>query len=197
MSKPELVNVIDLAGRHVVIDLAGAKTYLFGRRGYRQGFTLVIRRENLELPLTIASIHKTAGARWIVAGSVARKPHDLYYVEHTLDDVGGFLINEGHGGSLDVDDVRHLTRPAPVTLAGRDAMPTVGGRAKPRLSNAQYDVVLALLDAGDAGLNLDALLEKSGHNDARGILRRLKDSDPDWGDVIHFGGKPGGGYRIA
>jgi hypothetical protein len=64
------------------------------------------------------------------------------------------------------------------------------------LTTPQYDVVKALLDGGDAGLSKDELVSKSGHEDARGILKRLADSDPDWNEVIHFAGQPGGRYHI-
>lgn len=83
-----------------------------------------------------------------------------------------------------------------VVLRGREAGPIVLDKTKQRLTTPQYNVVKALLDAGDAGLTKDELVSKSGHEDARGILKRLTDSDPDWKKVIHFAGQTGGGYRI-
>jgi hypothetical protein len=84
-----------------------------------------------------------------------------------------------------------------VVLRGRSEGPRVLGREKQPLSQAQYDVVKALLDADGRGLSKDELDRKSGHGDARKILKRLADADPDWAAVIHCPGKTGGGYRIG
>jgi hypothetical protein len=54
-----------------------------------------------------------------------------------------------------------------------------------------------LVDGGDTGLTVDQLVHQSSHADARGILRRLANSDPDWRSVIHFPGKAGGLYRFG
>jgi hypothetical protein len=62
--------------------------------------------------------------------------------------------------------------------------PVVRGVVKRILSKAQYEVIQALLDAGPAGLSKDELEEKSNHADARKILKRLHESDPDWKRVI-------------
>jgi hypothetical protein len=83
-----------------------------------------------------------------------------------------------------------------VKLRGRDEGPIVLGTTKRKLTTPQYNVVKALLDAGHAGLTKDELVEKSGHEDARGILTRLSASDDDWKEVIHFAVQTGGGYRI-
>jgi hypothetical protein len=90
-------------------------------------------------------------------------------------------------------------RPAsrlPVILRGRTEKPLVRGKEMPTLTVAQYNVVKALLDAED-GLKKDRLVEKSGHTDALGILRRIRESGTAWKKVIRFPGKPGGRYRIA
>jgi hypothetical protein len=84
-----------------------------------------------------------------------------------------------------------------VTLRGREEGPIVLGRVKPKLTKGQYDVVLALNEAGDAGLTKDDLARKSGHDDARGILTRLARKDDDWKQVIKLAGVTGGGYRIV
>jgi hypothetical protein len=84
-----------------------------------------------------------------------------------------------------------------VELRGRTESPIVLGKEKEKLTDAQYDVVKALLDAGADGLTKDELVEKSRHEDARGVLRRLKQKDDDWDQVIHFAEKTGGGYRIG
>jgi hypothetical protein len=85
----------------------------------------------------------------------------------------------------------------PVLLSGLGHCPIVYGTEKEQLTRAQYDVVKALLDAGERGLSKDELDSKSRHGDARKILQRLANSDPDWKAVIHFPGKPGIGYRIG
>ena len=84
-----------------------------------------------------------------------------------------------------------------VVLAGKTKQAEIGGKPKPVLRHAQYNVVKALVDAGEAGLTVDQLVQQSGHSDARGILKRLADSDSDWRAVIHFPGKAGGHYRIG
>lgn len=84
----------------------------------------------------------------------------------------------------------------PVLLFGQGKPPIVNGSKKEPLTNAQFDVVSALIEAGDKGLTKDALDSRSGHGDARKILKRLADSDSDWKAVISFPGKTGKGYRI-
>lgn len=83
-----------------------------------------------------------------------------------------------------------------VLLFGRKDEPIVRGHRKPRLTDARYDIVLALLQAGDNGLSKDQLDHKSCHTEARKILKRLAHSDPDWARVIQFPGSRGRGYRI-
>lgn len=85
---------------------------------------------------------------------------------------------------------------SPVVLQGHGKPPVVRGVVKRPLTKAQYDVIQALLDAGRAGLSKDELEEKSGHADARKILKRLHDSDPDWKRVILLAGRPGVRYRL-
>jgi hypothetical protein len=86
----------------------------------------------------------------------------------------------------------------PVELRSRDKPPVVRGKEKERpLTVAQYDVVAVLLTASEKGLTKDDLVNASGHADARGILRRLAASDPDWCAVIKFPQKTGVRYRIG
>ncbi len=86
----------------------------------------------------------------------------------------------------------------PVELRGRANPPVVRGRQKNYLLTApQYDVIGVLLTAGEKGLTKDELASLSKHADARGILRRLANSDSDWQAVIKFPGKPGVRYRIG
>src|SRR5262249_19042815 len=83
-----------------------------------------------------------------------------------------------------------------VTLGGRAERPVERGKQKDPLTVAQYDVVKALLGAGETGLSKDKLDSVSKHSDARKVLKRLANSDRDWKAVIHFGLRPGGRYRI-
>jgi hypothetical protein len=83
-----------------------------------------------------------------------------------------------------------------VVLRGFGDPPIVRGKVKPRLTWAQYHVVNALLEAGDEGLTKDRLDAVSGHSEARKILQRLHDSDPDWAAVIQMPGRPGLRYRL-
>ncbi len=83
-----------------------------------------------------------------------------------------------------------------VMLFGRADNPWVKGKEKQPLTPAQYDVVMALIQAGDSGLTKDRLNAKSRHGDARKIMKRLADSDPDWKAVLLLPGKTGRRYRI-
>jgi hypothetical protein len=98
------------------------------------------------------------------------------------------------------EEAKELAAPASdrrVVLRGFSDHPTVCGVEKRPLTLPQYDVVSALLEAGERGLGKDELERKSKHGDARKILKRLAESDPDWSAVIRFPGRAGGGYRIG
>ncbi len=83
-----------------------------------------------------------------------------------------------------------------VELQGSGDCVLVQGKVKPPLTFAQYAVVKALLQAGEDGLTKDQLDARSGHSDARKILKRLHDSDPDWAAVIQMPGRSGCRYRL-
>lgn len=84
----------------------------------------------------------------------------------------------------------------PIVLGRFGDVPIVRGKPKQRLTWAQYHVVKALLEAGNDGLTKNQLDSKTKRTDARKILKRLHDSDPDWAAVIHMPGIPGRHYRI-
>jgi hypothetical protein len=87
--------------------------------------------------------------------------------------------------------------PAPLVILGKPGdEPTVNGVRKTKLTTPRYNVVKALLAAGDGGLSKDSLANESGHGDAHRVLKRLADSDPDWALVIQMAGKTGCRYRI-
>ena len=83
-----------------------------------------------------------------------------------------------------------------VKLFGPSKKPTVNGREVAVLTKAQYDVVLALIEARDDGLTKDELDRQSRHGDARKIMKRLATGDDAWKAVLLFPGKTGGRYRI-
>jgi hypothetical protein len=93
-------------------------------------------------------------------------------------------------------DTTAAAAPRPVILGERGDSVIVLGKCKPRLTCAQYDVIRALLVAGDNGLTKDELDAMSDHTAARKILRRLRASDSDWAAVIQMAGRPWRRYRI-
>jgi hypothetical protein len=82
-----------------------------------------------------------------------------------------------------------------VVLRSREEGAIVLGKPKRKLTTPQYNVVKALLEAGEVGLTKDELVSKSKHGDARGILTRLAEKE-DWKKVIHLAGLTGRRYRI-
>ena len=82
----------------------------------------------------------------------------------------------------------------PVVQLGPPGRPCVvlGKQVKP-LTDAQYAVVSALLNAGDEGLNKDGL--EAVRASARRILKRLR-QDADWAEGVLLPGQTNGRYRI-
>ena len=123
---------------------------------------------------------------------------DAAILESYLEDIIPEL-DKTVGPAKPVDDVPQPVAESAtgsVRLFSRHEGPIVNGEEQNSLTHAQYDVLLALLKAGDKGLTKDALDRKSGHGDARAILKRLAEKDPDWESVISFPGTPGKGYHI-
>jgi hypothetical protein len=69
----------------------------------------------------------------------------------------------------------------------------VRGNSKKPLTDGQYAVVMALLLAGDEGLNKDGL--EAVRASARRILKQLRE-DADWAEVVVMPGQTNGRYRI-
>ncbi len=105
------------------------------------------------------------------------------------------VVTAPHGGAA-VPRTGRIEGAPRVVLGAPGERPLVLGREKRLLTLAQFDVVKALLDAGERGLSKDELDRQSKHGDARKTMKRLADSDPDWKAVLHFPGRTGGGYRI-
>jgi hypothetical protein len=70
------------------------------------------------------------------------------------------------------------------------------GRPHPKVTVAQYNVLMTLCIADEAGLTKDELSDKSGHPSARQILTDLLEADARWTEVIQMAGVTGGGYRV-
>ena len=83
-----------------------------------------------------------------------------------------------------------------VILRGRSDQPTVNGKKKARLTLPQFRVLTSLKEAGDNGLSSKELTKESRHEDAVRILKRLRQSDPDWRSVIQLAGEPWGRYSL-
>ncbi len=86
---------------------------------------------------------------------------------------------------------------APVVLTEWRSPVIVLGVTKPPLTVARFAVVKALIEAGKQGLTKYDLVRESQKTDAVNILKRLKNSDAEWGRVIQLAGERGMGYRIA
>lgn len=114
---------------------------------------------------------------------------------HVADQPGDDDVPEKSAGSDQPSPVAR-SESGSVILYGRQDKPVVKGREKDILTAAQYDVVIALLRAGEKGLTKDELDRKSKHGDARKILYRLAEKDGDWKAAIQLPGKTGRGYRI-
>lgn len=98
--------------------------------------------------------------------------------------------------AIDVSNIQPRLRSKRVCLFRQEARTSIDGKPKKVLTFAQYNVVEALIQAGDEGLTKDTLVDRSGHTGAREILTRLAESDDDWKSVIQFAGVTGGRYRI-
>ena len=83
-----------------------------------------------------------------------------------------------------------------VCLFGMNKAPTIDGKPKGNLTDAQYNVIQALIEATTKGLNKDELITQSGHGGAREVLTTLSKKDSDSKSVIQFAGKTGRRYRI-
>lgn len=83
-----------------------------------------------------------------------------------------------------------------VVLRGPTEGPILLGDEVERLTQAQYDIVKVLVDAGERGRSLDELKRFSGHDTAEKTLKRLAKKSSEWGQVILLPGKPHHRYRL-
>jgi hypothetical protein len=85
-----------------------------------------------------------------------------------------------------------------VILFGPLDSPIVLGKPKRPLGPIRHTVIKTLIDAGDEGLSMVELRNRSGLGGARGVLERIRDGDDDWRSVIWFPGRSRlGHYRIV
>jgi hypothetical protein len=83
----------------------------------------------------------------------------------------------------------------PIVLGGADDDPIVCGRAKERLTPAQYRVVKVLVDDFPERRSGDSLALKSEVGDPIGVIDRLS-RDEEWAALLSKPGKAHGGYGI-
>lgn len=81
-----------------------------------------------------------------------------------------------------------------VILYGRGYPPSVSGHLRKKLSNRQYDLIVALLKAGEEGLTKDFM--ESVVPSARRMLTKLRRDDDHWRSAIQMAEETGQGYRI-
>lgn len=85
-----------------------------------------------------------------------------------------------------------------VVLRGPTECPLVLGREVPRLTQPRYDIIQALIAAGEKGLSLDQIKRFSGHDTAEKTLKGLSKNKKatEWKQVILLPGKPYCRYRL-
>ena len=86
---------------------------------------------------------------------------------------------------------------AGIALYGPDKAPSIDGIAIERITLEAYRVLLAMLEAGPAGLSGTELVKRSTHTDAVNILKRLRAGIPQLTARITLAGKPRGRYRVS
>lgn len=197
-----VVGIFDLAGNEDDIDLQGARYIPFKTPCE---YTFAVKRRESESTLLGRGVYVTAEPRFVFAGAEMRWAGDidlapLRHFEMHLHEAAKVTELHCEWADLPAEIVAFLRsragRTRPVVLRGLSEGPIVLGRRKAPLTRAGYDVVLALIEAGDEGLDKAALETRSRHSDARRILRGLRASDPDWAAVLQMAGKAYSGYRI-
>ena len=83
-----------------------------------------------------------------------------------------------------------------VVLLGPTERPIVLGRELERVTQPQYEILQALIVAGERGLSLDELKRFSGHHTAEKTLKRLAKKFAEWNQVVLLPGKPHLRYRL-
>lgn len=81
-----------------------------------------------------------------------------------------------------------------VILYGPGYPPRVSGHLMKKLSNRRYDLIAALVEAGEDGLTKDCM--ESVVPSARRMLKKLRHDDKHWRSAIQMAEETGQGYRI-
>lgn len=147
-------------------------------RNLHPDYQLAVRYLLEEIEKDLSEIARSHGGSGEAVGSQADE-------EETASTPGGGQRRKGSGPRVEVPVVQ---------LSGKGQSCQVLGKPKPAVTDAQYDVVQALLQAGEQGLTKDAL--EAVRPSARRALRWLADGDSDWKSVVSFPTSPGVGYRI-
>jgi hypothetical protein len=128
----------------------------------------------------------------------------LEYLEDTLSLLSGtlYLDSLGRIAATSEDPPSKATShpipidPPPFVLGDRDVrQPIVNGVRQRRLTEAQFDVMKAVRDAAPDVLTKEGLIDKSGHQDAVGVLRRLLHDEPVYRTLMALSGRERKGYR--
>jgi len=140
--------------------------------------------------------------RWnnISDGDTSTTVDDVFNAKIVASTAHAIIIEPCPDEPIFPDDVieamRMLNSLRRVVLGRPDEQPIIDGIRVPILPAAHYAVVKALVTrAGREGFSEAELMEASGHDDARKILKRLARNER-WRSVIVFAGKSGGRYHI-
>ena len=134
--------------------------------------------------------------RLYVPDHFGRNNHQFPGVAFTMVDLDPFTAS-----AIAIDCALSGEPPVQVKLRTVDDQPLVEGVPQPKLTQAEYDCIQALIDSRRDGLDRiagDELDKKSGHPDAHKILKSLIAKNPAWTNVLLFpNGKKGKGYGVA
>ncbi len=83
-----------------------------------------------------------------------------------------------------------------IVLRPDERMIEIDGQVMPRLTKVQYRVFAVLVEALPGRVAFKTLINKSGNQDAPGVLDRIKRKGPHWDRVISMAGGSGNGYGI-
>lgn len=84
-----------------------------------------------------------------------------------------------------------------VVLRGPRERPLVRGTEVPQVTQTRYDILEALIEAGENGLSGRELKNRSRHSSAVNTLKSLARSSNAWGGAVVLPKKPGLGYRLG
>jgi hypothetical protein len=182
----EIIECRDRDGRKIRVNLGGSKLYTPPRKIATFTITLDLTSRAWKpmkgpISIEVTEIRRTVDGRWVVAGIIVDRLDVLRFIA-TGEEINVCLFDWGYH---------------PVRLKCEDDYPIIVclyATKKAILTPAQYEVIKALVDAGDKGLSMKQL--QSVRRGARGILDLLM-LDRDWKSVIRMAKGKGGRYRIC